>query len=174
MRYLGSGGDITLPTLTGNQSYSIYQYAFYYNDTITGVTIPSPVVSIGSSAFANCSSLVSVTFEKGSSLTSIGERAFYSCSSLISITMPSGVTSIGDNAFYSCSSLTSIALPSSVVSVGGYAFSGCDNVIICFEAEDSSNITLGSNWDYYSSRPVYWGLNVTWEYDEVTGEPRPI
>ena len=176
MRYLGSGGDITLPILESNQTYTIYQYAFYYNDTITGVTIPSPVVSIGSSAFANCSSLVSVTFEEGSSLTSIGERAFYSCSSLASVTFGEGssLTSIGDNAFYSCSSLTSIALPISVVSVGGYAFSGCDNVIICFEAEDSSNITLGSNWDYYSSRPVFWGLNVTWEYDEVTGEPRPI
>ena len=67
------------------------------------------VVSIRSSAFQNCSSLISI--EIPTSVTSIGDSAFYGCSRLTSITIPAGVTSIGYSAFYGCSSLISITLP---------------------------------------------------------------
>ena len=157
----------------GSQLEIIGDSAFYNCDSLTSITIPSSVKSIVSYAFNHCSSLTNVTFEEGSSLTSIGENAFYHCSSLTSITIPSGVTSIGDDAFYNCSNLTSITIPESVTSIGSYAFRDCSNVTIYFEASDESNITLGSNWNY-SNKPVYWGLNVTWEYDEVTREPTPI
>lgn len=43
-------------------------------------TIPAGVISIGSAAFYNCSSLASITFPE--SLTSIGENAFQLCSNL--------------------------------------------------------------------------------------------
>ena len=60
-------------------------------------------------AFWHCASLTSITIPEG--VTSIGDEAFASCSSLTSITMPEGVTSIGDYAFLDCTSLTSINLP---------------------------------------------------------------
>ena len=55
-------------------------------------------------AFRGCSSLTSITIPN--SVTSIGGEAFYNCSSLTSITIPNSVTSIGGSAFYGCSSLT--------------------------------------------------------------------
>ena len=45
----------------------------------------------------DCTSLTSVTIPN--SVTSIGRCAFYGCTSLTSITIPDSVTSIGDEAF---------------------------------------------------------------------------
>ena len=84
------------------------RYGFSGIGSITKVTIPEGVTSIGVSAFAGCSSLTSITIPE--SVTSIGEYAFSSCSSLTAITIPESVTSIGSNAFAYCSSLTSIVV----------------------------------------------------------------
>ena len=60
-------------------------------------------------AFWNCSSLTSLTsLTLPSSLQSIGDYAFHDCSSLTSLTLPSSLQSIGDRAFWHCSSLTSV------------------------------------------------------------------
>ena len=53
--------------------------------------------------FQNCTSLTSVTIPD--SVTSIGNTAFLGCTSLTSITIPDSVTSIGEYAFYECNSL---------------------------------------------------------------------
>ena len=81
------------------------------------------VTSIGKYAFANCTSLTSVTIPN--SVTCIGEDAFYGCTSLPSITIPNSVTSIGNGAFQYCSSLTSVTISNSVTSIGEGAFPHC-------------------------------------------------
>ena len=83
-------------------------------------------------AFGGCSSLTSVTLPN--SITSIGSSAFYACSKLTSITIPDSVTSIGDKAFRDCSSLTAITIPNSVTSIGDKAFSWCESLkeVICY------------------------------------------
>ena len=70
------------------------------------MTIPDSVTSIGDSAFADCSSLTSVTIPD--SVTSIGYSAFENCSKLTSIVIPDSVTSIGEDAFSYCSRLTTV------------------------------------------------------------------
>ncbi len=49
------------------------------------------------SAFDDCTSLTSVTIPN--SVTSIGDYAFNGCFSLTNVTIPNSVTSIGDGAF---------------------------------------------------------------------------
>ena len=121
-------GEITIPeTITVDEEVynvtSIGKYAFANCTSLTSVTIPNSVTSIGGYAFENCSSLTSVTIPN--SVTCIGEDAFYGCTSLPSITIPNSVTSIGNGAFQYCSSLTSVTISNSVTSIGEGAFPHC-------------------------------------------------
>ena len=115
----------TLKTVTVTGGNILYG-AFYNCDSLTSVTIPNSVTSIGSSAFYDCTSLTSVTI--GNGVKSIGSDAFYSCTSLTSITIPNSVTSIGSFAFSSCTGLTSVTIGNSVTSIGSYAFYYCTNL----------------------------------------------
>ena len=119
--YCNSLTSITIP----DSVTSIGDHAFAWCDSLRSITIPNGVTSIGDSAFYGCS-LTSVTIPN--SVTSIGDSAFGSCSRLTSITIPDGVTNIGDWAFYCCSSLTSITIPDSVTSIGYNAFHGCGSL----------------------------------------------
>jgi fibronectin type 3 domain-containing protein len=63
--YHGAGGSLTIPSeIEGKPVTSIGASAFY-GTTITTITIPANVTSIGNSAFASCSSLTSITFNGG-------------------------------------------------------------------------------------------------------------
>ena len=114
--------SITIP----NSVTSIGFQAFYNCTSLTSVTIPNSVTSIGEYAFYFCQSLTSITIPN--SVTSIGEYAFSNCRGLASITIPNSVTSIGTWAFVYCTSLTSITIPNSVTSIGEYTFSNCQSL----------------------------------------------
>ncbi len=144
--------EVTLTTAT-----KIGDYAFNRYDSLTSITIPSSVTSIGSDAFNNCSLLGTVTFGEGSKLESIGSSAFSICSNLTSITIPSGVTSIGDSAFYRCTSLTSIEIPSSVASIGGDAFSFCDALKKVNITDIDAWAMIDFGWRGIKINPLYYG-----------------
>jgi len=76
------------------------------------------------------------------SVTSIGQYAFADCSSLFSVTIPNNVTSIGDWAFLDCTSLASITIPNSVTDIGAGAFGGCTTMVAI--TVDSLNSTYSS------------------------------
>jgi hypothetical protein len=58
--------------------------------------------------FSGCYSLTSITIPN--SVTSIGDFAFYSCKILTSITIPNSVINIGAGLFSRCENLTSITV----------------------------------------------------------------
>lgn len=104
---------------------------YRYCSSLTTITLPESVKSIGDYAFRNCRSLTSITLPEG--ITSIGNGVFKDCRSLIAITLPEEVTSIGESAFESCISLTGITIPEGVTSLGGNALSACTSLtyIVC-------------------------------------------
>ena len=135
----------------------ICDHAFCDCSSLTSLTLPFSLQSIGGGAFTGCTSLRSVICNKfykvigqmllsadgtqviaywgeNSEVTipegvqSIGDCAFGDCKSLTSLTLPSSLQSIGDWAFGWCSSLTSLTLPSSLQSIGDWAFEGCSSL----------------------------------------------
>ncbi|MDR3705111.1 MAG: leucine-rich repeat domain-containing protein [Paludibacteraceae bacterium] len=116
---------VTIAAYTIYPANAIPDYAFEYCSSLTLVTIPSSVTSIGRNAFYECYSLTSITIP--TTVTSIGTYAFYDCTSLKSVAIPSSVTSIGEGTFQDCVGLTTIsfAIPSSVTSIGVEAFQAC-------------------------------------------------
>ena len=130
--FSGCSGLKTAGPIGGGYDYefgwteSIPANAFYSCKSLTSVTIPEGVTSIGIWAFQYCSSLTSITIPE--SVTSIGQEAFSGCSSLTSVTIPEGVTSIGYRAFDGCRSLTSITIPAGVTSIGDWAFFDCSGL----------------------------------------------
>ena len=105
----------------------------FIDRSITSVTIPTNITTIGDYAFSSCHGLTSIVIP--SNITSIGNRAFGDCSGLTSVTIPNTVTTIDRYAFYFCTSLTSVAIPNSVTTIGYSAFQSC---------EDMTTVTIGN------------------------------
>ena len=100
-----------------------YYYGGAFSDctALTSIEIPASVETIGNTAFSDCSSLATVTFEKGSRLKTIGNNAYYRCTSLTSIEIPASVETIEKKAFMHCSSLATVTFEkgSQLKTIGG-------------------------------------------------------
>ncbi len=123
-----------------NGTRFIADSAFYWRDSLTSVTIPSSVTSIGYEAFADCENLTSVAIENGVKI--MDDEAFYNCYSLTDITIPNSVTSIGEYAFMGCEGLTDVTIPSGVTNIGNFAFNDCYGLV---------SITVDNQNKYYCS-----------------------
>ena len=153
------------------KSGSIWSGVFESCTSLTSIEIPASVETIGWIAFRNCTSLQTVTFEKGSKLKTIETYVFY-CTSLTSIEIPasveeieryafSGCTSlqtvtfekgsklktIGYFAFINCTSLTTIEIPASVETIRGGAFSDCTSLKTVTFEKGSQLLTV---YGYYA------------------------
>lgn len=79
-------------------------------------------VTVGGTAFMNCSGLTSITVPEG--VVSIGNSAFYGCSALRQIHLPDSLEIIGNGAFAYCISLVEFRLPMGVHSILSNPFPG--------------------------------------------------
>lgn len=107
----------TASAIRTNASY-VASGAFEAYSLMTEAALPS-CVTIGESAFANCTSLSSVSMPL---VQTIGDGAFRSCA-ITSLSL-SRCTALGEYALAQNSSLSSLALPQ-CVDVGSYALASC-------------------------------------------------
>ena len=121
----------------------------FWGSSLVSISIPASVEEIRGSAFFGCSSLKTVTFEKGSKLKTVA--GFSHCTSLTTIEIPASVETIGQYAFNDCTSLhtvtfekgsqlktvdgfsrctslTTIEIPASVEKIGEFAFYICTSL----------------------------------------------
>lgn len=161
-----------LKTIGGDYYYG----AFSDCTALTSIEIPASVETIGNTAFSDCSSLATVTFEKGSRLKTIGNNAYYRCTSLTSIEIPASVETIEkkafmhcsslatvtfekgsqlktiagdsyDGAFSDCTALTSIEIPASVETIEATAFKRCSKLATVTFEKGSQLKTIGGGFD---------------------------
>jgi hypothetical protein len=161
-RYTGSGGAVDIPrTIDGLPVASIENYAFSGCTSLTSVTIPDSVTSLGFngvdgwySAFYECSGLTAITVDPLNSFySSVAGVLFdknqttllqYPGGKAGNYTIPSGVASIDWFAFDYCPNLTSVTIPSSVNNILGGTFFSCSNLtIITVDSLNSSYSSVG-------------------------------
>ncbi len=102
---------------------SIGSSAFAESPWLTEVDLPSSVTALGDYAFGYCPALRRVNWHDG--ITRIGAYAFSDCYALTLVTLPSSLTEIGEGAFSLCTSLTEAVIPEGVVRISDYMFRGC-------------------------------------------------
>jgi len=143
-------GAVTIPSELGG--YAVRKVGGWSRvfpdgvESVTSITIPNSVTSIGTYAFYECKGLTSITIPN--SVTSIGNGAFGECVALTSITIGNSVTSIGEGAFNNCKNLTSITIPNTVISIASSAFNECSgqlvgSVISQLASNSATNYTAG-------------------------------
>lgn len=98
----------------------------FHMSSLTNITLPEGITSLGDYCFGNCSSLTSITLPEG--ITSLGRGCFNGCHSLNYIALPEGITSLSDYCFGYCRNLTNITLPEGITSLGDYCFEYCGNL----------------------------------------------
>lgn len=126
-KYKGAGGAVEIPaTLGGSPVTGIGMHAFAEYTSLKSVSMPESMTWIGNGAFAGCTGLESVALPAG--LKSIGENGFYSCTSLTSVVIPDKVTSIGSLAFFGCLKLESITVPAGITTLASSFVYGCTNL----------------------------------------------
>jgi len=109
--YTGSNSTVVIPGNINFQPVTTIAAGAFESISMTSVTIPNSVTTIGANAFQDCFLLANVTIP--ANVISIGAGAFQNCSSLVTVTIPAKTTSIGVLAFDNCSSLTAINVNSS-------------------------------------------------------------
>ncbi|MDR1556120.1 MAG: leucine-rich repeat domain-containing protein [Tannerellaceae bacterium] len=138
------GCSSLISAVIGDSVTTIGQNAFS-NTSLTSIEIPYSVTSIGTTPFAYCNSLATVTVRSssinnafsglgitslilGDSVKTLGVNAFSNCGKLASITFGNGLETIGSNAFSNCDSLKSVVIPDPVKTIGASAFRSCDHL----------------------------------------------
>jgi hypothetical protein len=124
-KYKGDKKKVVIPDkINGTEVISIGDSAFWNCSSLTSITIPEGVTSIGDFAFDFCLNLTSITLPN--SLTCIGSYGF-ATTDLTSITIPENVRSIGCEAFYACK-LKKVVLPEGITRISSRTFAMCSNL----------------------------------------------
>ncbi len=108
----------------GDKAFSAYSgaEASYSESTMSSVSLPSTLESIGENAFEYCH-IKTVNIPE--SVTSIGVGAFENCELLTTVNIPKGVKKLEDYTFRFCQSLKTITLQEGLQSIGTRVFRGC-------------------------------------------------
>ncbi len=111
----------------------------FYLTSLTNVTIPANVASIGTGPFGSCRNLTAIDVDAANlNYVNVDGILFDKARTTLiqyppgkaggSYAIPSGITRIETDAFAGCSGLTDVTIPDGVASIGNYTFTACSNL----------------------------------------------
>lgn len=114
-----------ISSLSGTQITKINGSTFSGDTSLVKVSIPTTCKEIGFSAFRGCTNLRTFDFKN---VTTFSNLAFADCSSLSSVTLANGTNTIPSMCFMNCSGIKSLSLPNSIITIGEMAFDSCSSL----------------------------------------------
>lgn len=122
---LAMDGEVVIPPEYEGLPVKEIEANAFSNTTVSKVTIPASVETIGAAAFAYNNALREVVFEEGSQIDTIPRGMFGYCVSLERVNIPSTVKTIDGYAFYNCERFELIDFPVTLEYINTNAFEGC-------------------------------------------------
>ncbi|MDD6921839.1 MAG: leucine-rich repeat domain-containing protein, partial [Bacteroidales bacterium] len=159
--------------------------------SLTSITIPNSVTSVGSFCFSDCSSLERMVVDAANPVYDSRED----CNAIILTStneliagcknsqIPNSVTSLGTSCFRECSSLTSITIPNSVTSVGSGCFYMCHRLTSIYMLPSTPPSTESNIFDNTPLEKVYvvdedakqaYQAQAPWSEYEIVAMPTDI
>ena len=135
----------------------------YYG--LHSVIIHSPCSAIGSGAFKNCETLVSVKFPD--TVTILAEDVFAGCTSLTEIELPKNLETMAGGDFIGCTGLSNIVIPESVKNIMNVTFKNCTGLKTVTFKGTPDNI----NGDVFTGCANLTTINVPWAQGAVANAP---
>ncbi len=135
--YVGEATSLVIPSSLNRYSVtSIGDAAFHNRNSLTSITIPDSIVSMGGNPFGYCRNLTTIKVSPDHPVFATIDGVLFDKTEKKLIcypyaftaefySIPQGILSIGKHAFYKCNSLTSITIPDSVTFISDFAFSSC-------------------------------------------------
>ena len=145
-----------LKTVTITSGERINERAFSGCASLTAITIPDSVTSIGSGAFFDCAGLKDVYItdigkwcgvsfaDQSATPLNYAHNLYLDGTLITNLVIPNGVTSISNCAFSGCTGLTAVTIPDSVTNIGESAFSGCASLTSLTIPDGVTNIGGGA------------------------------
>ena len=122
-------GDVNLvipDTIDGYTVTEIGTSAFANQTSIQTVKFPANLKQIGVKAFENCTGLLEVTLPD--TITGVGRLCFSGCTALKKAVLNKGRINIVYGMFANCTSLTEVVIPDTVENITMYAFLNCKSL----------------------------------------------
>ena len=111
--------------------------------SLTALTVPKTLTTVGAQAFSSCEKIEEVTGLSDCNITSLGESAFASCTNLKRADLSkSSFTVLPARAFYQDTALSFIKMPSALKEIGKDALYGCES-ISKLDLTDTALTTIG-------------------------------
>jgi uncharacterized protein YjdB len=164
-------------------------------DSMTKITLPSGVKTIGDRAFNLCTKLETVAYEGHeateqvvdlTAIDRVGDEAFYGCSSITTVNFKEydekNELYLGKSSFAACTGITKVVIPiANADNLGSSAFAGCqklDEIVLrddltyipasVFSATIASKITIPSNISYIGASAFQDTKMVTADFSNCT------